>query len=188
MKLCARARSHLPPFDALQCSTLCAGSLPLDICGEETALMESLNGKRGRPHLKPPFAAYISLLGCPTTVANVETISLATILCRYHAPRFLGLRRAQNARPQGQHALMSDRRSSSIHARPNCQADPPLAISPAVHPRLPSPPLPECPCSYVSLCSSSASRSRSQWSSSTFCTGAQNGTQLRGSPSCQKWS
>jgi NADH-quinone oxidoreductase subunit F len=47
------------------------------ICGEETALIESLEGKRGNPRLKPPFPAVIGLYGCPTVVNNVET--LATI-------------------------------------------------------------------------------------------------------------
>lgn len=45
------------------------------ICGEETALLESLEGKRGNPRLKPPFPAVKGLWGCPTVVNNVETIS-----------------------------------------------------------------------------------------------------------------
>ena len=45
------------------------------ICGEETALIESLEGKRGNPRLKPPFPAIAGLYGCPTVVNNVETIS-----------------------------------------------------------------------------------------------------------------
>jgi len=44
------------------------------ICGEETALIESLEGKRGNPRLKPPFPAVVGLYGCPTVVNNVETI------------------------------------------------------------------------------------------------------------------
>ena len=43
------------------------------ICGEETALLESLEGKKGMPRLKPPFPAAVGLYGCPTTVNNVET-------------------------------------------------------------------------------------------------------------------
>ncbi|HEX5034429.1 MAG TPA: NADH-quinone oxidoreductase subunit F, partial [bacterium] len=43
------------------------------ICGEETALMESLEGKRGWPRLKPPFPAVVGLFGCPTVINNVET-------------------------------------------------------------------------------------------------------------------
>jgi NADH dehydrogenase (ubiquinone) flavoprotein 1 len=51
------------------------------ICGEETALIESLEGKQGKPRLKPPFPANVGLYGCPSTVTNVETVSVApTIL------------------------------------------------------------------------------------------------------------
>lgn len=45
------------------------------ICGEETALLESLEGKRGNPRLKPPFPASVGLFKCPTVINNVETIS-----------------------------------------------------------------------------------------------------------------
>ncbi len=45
------------------------------ICGEETALLESLEGKKGQPRLKPPFPAGFGLYGCPTTINNVETIA-----------------------------------------------------------------------------------------------------------------
>ena len=45
------------------------------ICGEETALLESLEGKRGNPRLKPPFPASIGLFNCPTVINNVETLS-----------------------------------------------------------------------------------------------------------------
>lgn len=45
------------------------------ICGEETALLESLEGKRGNPRIKPPFPAVYGLYGCPTVVNNVETIA-----------------------------------------------------------------------------------------------------------------
>src|SRR5690554_5995742 len=48
------------------------------ICGEETALLESLEGKRGNPRMKPPFPAVAGLYGCPTVVNNVET--LATVV------------------------------------------------------------------------------------------------------------
>ncbi len=47
------------------------------ICGEETALLESLEGKKGMPRLKPPFPANMGLYGCPTTVNNVESIAVA---------------------------------------------------------------------------------------------------------------
>ncbi|KAL4442996.1 hypothetical protein ABPG77_008487 [Micractinium sp. CCAP 211/92] len=53
------------------------------VCGEETALLESLEGKQGRPRLKPPYPANAGLYGCPTTINNVETISsIPTILRR----------------------------------------------------------------------------------------------------------
>ncbi len=45
----------------------------VDGAGEETALIESLEGKQGKPRLKPPFPANVGLYGCPTTVTNVET-------------------------------------------------------------------------------------------------------------------
>ncbi|HEY3638126.1 MAG TPA: NADH-quinone oxidoreductase subunit NuoF, partial [Rhizomicrobium sp.] len=45
------------------------------ICGEETALLESLEGKKGQPRLKPPFPANVGLYGCPSTVNNVESIA-----------------------------------------------------------------------------------------------------------------
>ena len=52
------------------------------ICGEETALIESIEGKAGKPRLKPPFPADIGLFGCPTTVANVETVASVPDICR----------------------------------------------------------------------------------------------------------
>ena len=50
------------------------------ICGEETALIESLEGKQGKPRLKPPFPADVGVFGCPTTVANVETVAVAPVI------------------------------------------------------------------------------------------------------------
>ncbi|KAH2812609.1 NADH-quinone oxidoreductase subunit F 1, partial [Aspergillus fumigatus] len=52
------------------------------ICGEETALLESLEGKKGQPRLKPPFPANVGLFGCPTTVNNVESIAVAPTILR----------------------------------------------------------------------------------------------------------
>jgi NADH dehydrogenase (ubiquinone) flavoprotein 1 len=49
------------------------------ICGEETALIESIEGKQGKPRLKPPFPADVGVFGCPTTVSNVETVSVAPV-------------------------------------------------------------------------------------------------------------
>ena len=45
------------------------------ICGEETALLESIEGKRGHPRLKPPFPAVVGLYECPTVINNVETLA-----------------------------------------------------------------------------------------------------------------
>jgi NADH-quinone oxidoreductase subunit F len=52
------------------------------ICGEETALLESLEGKRGNPRIKPPFPAIAGLYGCPTVVNNVETIAAVVPIIR----------------------------------------------------------------------------------------------------------
>ncbi len=52
------------------------------ICGEETALIESLEGKQGKPRLKPPFPANVGLYGCPSTVTNVETVSVSPTILR----------------------------------------------------------------------------------------------------------
>src|SRR5260370_878531 len=52
------------------------------ICGEETALLESLEGKKGQPRLKPPFPANVGLYGCPTTVNNVESIAVVPDILR----------------------------------------------------------------------------------------------------------
>ena len=66
------------------------------ICGEETALIESLEGKKGQPRLKPPFPAGAGLYGCPTTVNNVETIAVVPKILRRGADWFSGLGREGN--------------------------------------------------------------------------------------------
>jgi NADH-quinone oxidoreductase subunit F len=66
------------------------------ICGEETALLESLEGKKGQPRLKPPFPAMCGLYGCPTTVNNVETIAVAPTILRRGAEWFTGFGRENN--------------------------------------------------------------------------------------------
>ena len=66
------------------------------ICGEETALIESLEGKKGMPRLKPPFPANVGLYGCPTTVNNVESIAVGPTICRRGASWFAGLGRQGN--------------------------------------------------------------------------------------------
>ena len=60
------------------------------ICGEETAMLESLEGKKGQPRLKPPFPAGAGLYGCPTTVNNVESIAVAPTILRRGAAWFAG--------------------------------------------------------------------------------------------------
>ncbi|MFQ3361034.1 MAG: NADH-quinone oxidoreductase subunit NuoF [Alphaproteobacteria bacterium] len=66
------------------------------ICGEETALLESLEGKKGMPRLKPPFPANCGLYGCPTTVNNVESISVAPEILRRGASWFSSLGKTNN--------------------------------------------------------------------------------------------
>ena len=77
------------------------------ICGEETALLESLEGKKGQPRLKPPFPANIGLYGCPTTVNNVETIAQVPDILRR------GARLVRRHRPAEQH-----RHQAVLHLRP----------------------------------------------------------------------
>ena len=66
------------------------------ICGEETAMLESLEGKKGQPRLKPPFPAGVGLYGCPTTVNNVESIAVAPTILRRGADWFAGIGREKN--------------------------------------------------------------------------------------------
>ena len=67
------------------------------ICGEETALIESLEGKKGMPRLKPPFPANVGLYGCPTTVNNVESIAVTPTIMRRSANWFKSFGRENNA-------------------------------------------------------------------------------------------
>ena len=66
------------------------------ICGEETALLESLEGKKGMPRMKPPFPAVAGLYGCPTTVNNVETIAVVPTILRRGALWFTSFGRPGN--------------------------------------------------------------------------------------------
>jgi len=66
------------------------------ICGEETAMLESLEGKKGQPRLKPPFPAGAGLYGCPTTVNNVESISVGPTILRRGADWFKSFGRENN--------------------------------------------------------------------------------------------
>ena len=66
------------------------------ICGEETAMLESLEGKKGMPRLKPPFPAGAGLYGCPTTVNNVESIAVVPTILRRGAGWFASFGRENN--------------------------------------------------------------------------------------------
>jgi NADH-quinone oxidoreductase subunit F len=66
------------------------------ICGEETALLESLEGKKGMPRMKPPFPAMAGVYGCPTTVNNVESIAVAPTILRRGPEWFAGFGRPNN--------------------------------------------------------------------------------------------
>ncbi|MBV7266976.1 NADH-quinone oxidoreductase subunit NuoF [Erythrobacter ani] len=66
------------------------------ICGEETAMIESLEGKKGQPRLKPPFPAGAGLYGCPTTVNNVESIAVVPTILRRGGAWFASFGREGN--------------------------------------------------------------------------------------------
>jgi NADH-quinone oxidoreductase subunit F len=66
------------------------------ICGEETALLESLEGKKGQPRFKPPFPASYGLYGKPTTINNTETFAAVPWIMRKGADAFLALGRPNN--------------------------------------------------------------------------------------------
>ena len=70
------------------------------ICGEETALLESLEGKRGLPRLKPPFPAIVGLYGCPTIINNVETLANVTLIAERGAAWFASIGRPKNTGPK----------------------------------------------------------------------------------------
>ena len=66
------------------------------ICGEETALLESLEGSKGLPRLKPPFPALVGLYGCPTIINNVETIAVVPTILKRGSSWFALLGRPKN--------------------------------------------------------------------------------------------
>lgn len=70
------------------------------VCGEETALIESLEGKRGNPRLKPPFPAVVGLYGCPTIVNNVETLASVPFIIEDGAAAFMKFGQANNFGPK----------------------------------------------------------------------------------------
>jgi NADH-quinone oxidoreductase subunit F len=65
-------------------------------CGEESALMESLEGKRGYPRIRPPFPAVVGLYGCPTVINNVETLSSVPAVILRGAEWYAGLGTPKN--------------------------------------------------------------------------------------------
>src|SRR5271155_2705936 len=65
-------------------------------CGEESALMESLEGKRGYPRIKPPFPAVVGLYGCPTVINNAETLSSAPSIIRIGGEAYANLGTPKN--------------------------------------------------------------------------------------------
>ncbi|MBF0560669.1 MAG: NADH-quinone oxidoreductase subunit NuoF [Alphaproteobacteria bacterium] len=67
------------------------------ICGEETALINSIEGRKGQPRLKPPFPAGVGLWGCPTTVNNVESIAVTPEILRRGGAWFAALGRPKNS-------------------------------------------------------------------------------------------
>lgn len=70
------------------------------ICGEETALLESLEGRKGMPRLKPPFPAGVGLYGCPTTINNVESIAVVPTILRRGASWFASIGKPNNTGPK----------------------------------------------------------------------------------------
>lgn len=70
------------------------------ICGEESAMLESLSGRKGMPRLKPPFPAMCGLYGCPTTVNNVESIAVVPTILRRGASWFSSIGRTNNCGPK----------------------------------------------------------------------------------------
>ncbi len=70
------------------------------ICGEETALMESLEGKKGQPRFKPPFPANFGIYGKPTTINNTETLASVPAIMRKGADWFLNLGKPNNGGPK----------------------------------------------------------------------------------------
>ena len=83
------------------------------ICGEETALLDSLEGFRGQPRLKPPFPAVAGLYACPTVVNNVESIATVPYILQHGAR---GVRRFGTEKSKGFGHLLAVR--SRHHARP----------------------------------------------------------------------
>ncbi|OIQ93959.1 NAD-reducing hydrogenase HoxS subunit alpha [mine drainage metagenome] len=100
--LAARRAAHLlgrnilgvPGFDFDIEIRLGAGAY---VCGEESALIESLEGKRGTPRIRPPFPVTHGYLGCPTAVNNVETLAAACLIARHGGAWYAGIGSAKSA-------------------------------------------------------------------------------------------
>jgi NADH-quinone oxidoreductase subunit F len=84
-------------------------------CGEETALLDSLEGRRGQPRLKPPFPAIAGLYACPTVVNNVESIASVPYILRHGAEAFAAL---GTERPPGSTRRRSASRCASCWSWP----------------------------------------------------------------------
>ena len=82
--------------DCKFCHWMCLFLSLCDGAGEETALIESLEGKQGKPRLKPPFPANVGLYGCPSTVTNVETVAVAPTILRRSPEWFSSFGRKNN--------------------------------------------------------------------------------------------
>ncbi|MDE3109673.1 MAG: NADH-quinone oxidoreductase subunit NuoF [Acidobacteriota bacterium] len=80
-------------FDFDLCTHTGAGAYE---CGEESALMESLEGKRGYPRIKPPFPAVVGLYGCPTVINNAETLSTVPAVIRMGGDAYAALGTPKN--------------------------------------------------------------------------------------------
>jgi NADH-quinone oxidoreductase subunit F len=85
------------PFHGWRCDIRVTHGGGAYICGDEMALLESLEGKKGQPRLKPPFPAGSGVYGCPTTVNNVESVAVTPEIVRRGAEWFAGIGRQNNA-------------------------------------------------------------------------------------------
>ena len=100
------------------------------ICGEETAMLESLEGKKGLPRLKPPFPAGAGLYGCPTTVNNVESIAVVPTILRRGAAWF---KRFGREKQRGHQAVPDLRpREQAVRGRGSDEHPVPRADRPAM--------------------------------------------------------
>jgi NADH-quinone oxidoreductase subunit F len=86
-------------------------------CGEETALIESLEGKRGQPRLKPPFPAVVGLYGCPTIVNNVETLINVPLILERGADWFASYGTEKNGGPK-LYCISGDVRRPGVYEAP----------------------------------------------------------------------